>query len=149
LVKILARAAVLRVKLRYLDEWSEGRQRNAERYRAELGKTAIPVRPAMPASYQTRHIYNQFTIRCAERDRLQGYLKEQGIGSEIYYPLPLHLQPCYADLGHNKGDFPVSERLAAESLSLPVQGELGYADIDYVCDTIRSFYDPTCKSAQS
>jgi len=133
-------AAVLRVKLRYLDEWSAGRQRNAERYRTELAKSAIPVTPAMPAAYQTRHIYNQFVIRCSERDRLQAYLKEQGVGSEIYYPLPLHLQPCYSGLGHRKGDFPVSEKLAAESLALPVQGELPFEDIDYVCDTIRTFY---------
>jgi dTDP-4-amino-4,6-dideoxygalactose transaminase len=133
-------AAVLRVKLRYLDEWSAGRQRNAERYRTQLAKSAIPVIPPAPSAYQTRHIYNQFVIRCAERDRLQAWLKEQGIGSEIYYPLPLHLQPCYSSLGHRKGDFPISEKLAAESLALPVQGELPLEDIDYVCEAIRTFY---------
>jgi dTDP-4-amino-4,6-dideoxygalactose transaminase len=133
-------AAVLRVKLRYLDEWSAGRQRNSERYRSQLAKSPIPVTPPMPAAYQMRHIYNQFVIRCAERDRLQAYLKDQGIGSEIYYPLPLHLQPCYSSLGHRKSDFPVSEKLAAESLALPVQGELPFEDIDYVCATIRTFY---------
>jgi dTDP-4-amino-4,6-dideoxygalactose transaminase len=134
-------AAVLRVKLRYLDEWSAGRQRNAERYRTQLAKSPIPVTPAAPAPYQTRHIYNQFVIRCADRDCLQTYLKQHGVGSEVYYPLPLHLQPCYSGLGHRKGDFPVSEKLAAESLALPVQGELSLEDIDYVCDTIRSFYE--------
>jgi len=134
-------AAVLRVKLRYLDEWSAGRRRNAERYRRQLAKSPIPVTPAAPAPYQTRHIYNQFVIRCADRDRLQTYLKQNGVGSEVYYPLPLHLQPCYSGLGHRKGDFPVSEKLAAESLALPVQGELSLEDIDYVCDTIRSFYE--------
>jgi dTDP-4-amino-4,6-dideoxygalactose transaminase len=134
-------AAVLRVKLRYLDEWSAGRRRNAERYRTQLARTPLPVAPSAPATYQTRHIYNQFVIRCSDRDRLQAYLKEQGVGSEIYYPLPLHLQPCYSDLGHRKGDFPVSEQLAGESLALPVQGELAVEDIDYVCDAIRSFYE--------
>jgi dTDP-4-amino-4,6-dideoxygalactose transaminase len=133
-------AAVLRVKLRYLDEWSAGRQRNAERYRSRFAKWTIPVVPAQPAAYQTRHIYNQFVIRCTERDRLRTWLKEQGVGSEIYYPLPLHLQPCYSGLCHRKGDFPVSEKLAAETLALPVQGELPFEDIDYVCDTIRTFY---------
>jgi dTDP-4-amino-4,6-dideoxygalactose transaminase len=133
-------AAVLRVKLRYLDEWSAGRQRNAERYCSQLRKYSIPVTPPLPAMYQTRHIYNQFVIRCAERDRLQVWLKEQGIGSEIYYPLPLHLQPCYSSLNHRKGDFPISEKLAAESLALPIQGELPIEDIDYVCETIRTFY---------
>jgi dTDP-4-amino-4,6-dideoxygalactose transaminase len=142
-------AAVLRVKLQYLDEWSAGRQRNAERYRSELAKLPIPVTPASPAAYQTRHIYNQFVIRCSGRDRLQAFLKEQGVGSEIYYPLPLHLQPCYSSLGHRKGDFPVAEKLAAESLALPVQGELPFEDIDYVCDTIRTFYEQTPTAGQS
>lgn len=136
-------AAVLRVKLRYLDGWSAGRQRNAERYRSQLAQSSIPVTPPVPAAYQTRHIYNQFVIRCAERDPLQAYLKEQGVGSEIYYPLPLHLQPCYSSLGYRKGDFPVSEKLAAESLALPVQGELSDEDIDYVCETVRNFYGRT------
>ena len=142
-------AAVLRVKLRYLDEWSAARQRNADRYRAGLGGSPIPVTSPEPATYQTRHVYNQFVIRCSARDQLQEFLKEHGVGSEIYYPLPLHLQPCYSDLGHRKGDFPVSEKLAAESLALPVQGELDFEDIDYVCGVIRTFYDKACESARS
>jgi dTDP-4-amino-4,6-dideoxygalactose transaminase len=132
-------AAVLRVKLPYLDGWSAGRERNAERYRTQLAKS-IPVLPPIPAPYQTRHIYNQFTIRCADRDRLQAYLRGHGIGSEIYYPIPLHLQPCYSNLDYKRGAFPVSEKVAAESLSLPVQAELSPEDIDYICDTIRTFY---------
>jgi dTDP-4-amino-4,6-dideoxygalactose transaminase len=142
-------AAVLRVKLRYLDGWTAGRQTNADRYRAGLGKLSVPVTPPLPASYQTRHVYNQFVIRCADRDALQSYLKERGIGSEVYYPLPLHLQPCFSGLGYKKGDFPVSEKLAAETLALPIQSELTADDIDFVCDSIRSFYATTCGSAQS
>jgi dTDP-4-amino-4,6-dideoxygalactose transaminase len=142
-------AAVLRVKLRHLDDWSAGRQRNAERYRAQFSKLSVPVIPAVPASYQTRHIYNQFVIRCSRRDALQAFLKQQGIGSEVYYPLPLHLQPCYADLGYKQGDFPVSEKLAAESLALPIYGELVADDIDHVCETIRSFYQQTGGAARS
>jgi dTDP-4-amino-4,6-dideoxygalactose transaminase len=133
-------AAVRRVKLRYLDGWSGGRERNAERYRTQLAKLGVPVTPATPAEYQTRHIYNQFVIRCEQRDGLQAHLKKQGIGSEVYYPLPLHLQPCYADLGHKKGDFPVSEMLAAESLALPIHSELAGEDILQVCQSIRAFY---------
>ena len=133
-------AAVLRVKLRYLDGWSAGRERNAEQYRTKLAKLGVPVTPATPADYQTRHVYNQFVIRCEKRDGLQAHLKQQGIGSEVYYPLPLHLQPCYADLGHKQGDFPVSERLAAESLALPIHSELAGEDIDQVCESIRAFY---------
>jgi dTDP-4-amino-4,6-dideoxygalactose transaminase len=133
-------AAVLRVKFRYLDEWSEGRQRNAGIYRTLLEKLSVPVIPTMPAVYQTRHIYNQFVIRCERRDALQAHLKKQGIGSEVYYPLPLHLQQCYAFLGHKPGDFPVSEKLAAESLALPVYPELAAEDIEYVCESIQGFY---------
>jgi dTDP-4-amino-4,6-dideoxygalactose transaminase len=140
-------AAVLRVKFRHLDGWSSGRQRNAERYRTQLAKLAAPVTPAIPADYQTRHVYNQFVICCQDRDALQTHLKGQGIGSEVYYPLPLHLQPCFADLAYKKGDFPVSEQLASESLALPVHSELAAEDIDYVCESIRSFY--ACGSARS
>ncbi|HXI40413.1 MAG TPA: DegT/DnrJ/EryC1/StrS family aminotransferase, partial [Bryobacteraceae bacterium] len=82
-------AAVLRVKFRYLDSWTAGRQTNADRYRTAFAKLSVPVIPPIPADYQTRHVYNQFVIRCAERDALQSYLKGRGIGSEVYYPLPL------------------------------------------------------------
>ena len=133
-------AAGLRVKLRYLDGWSEGRQKNAELYRTHLAKMAVPVAPLKPAAYQTRHIYNQFVIRGERRDALQAHLKGQGIGTEVYYPIPLHLQPCYAFLSHKKGDFPVSERLAEQSLALPVHSELAEGDIEYICETIWAFY---------
>jgi dTDP-4-amino-4,6-dideoxygalactose transaminase len=131
-------AAVLRVKFRHLDSWTTGRQKNADRYRTALA--GLPLISAEPTAYQTRHVYNQFVIRGPQRDALQAHLKTAGIGSEVYYPLPLHLQPCYADLGHKQGDFPVSEKLAAESLALPVHSEIAADDIDYVCDSIRSFY---------
>jgi dTDP-4-amino-4,6-dideoxygalactose transaminase len=134
-------AAILRVKLRYLDGWSEGRQRHAAQYRKRLVRLSVPVVTTEPVDYQTRHVYNQFVIRGANRDALQAHLKAQGVGSEVYYPLPLHLQPCYADLGYKQGDFPVSEKLAGESLALPVYSELSEEDIDHVCDSIRSFYD--------
>ena len=133
-------AAVLRVKFRHLDSWTEGRQNHAAQYRARFAKLSVPVIPAEPTEYQTRHVYNQFVIRGQRRDELQAHLKQQGIGSEVYYPLPLHLQPCYADLGYKQGDFPISEKLAAESLALPVHAEIAAEDIDHVGDTIRSFY---------
>jgi len=133
-------AAVLRVKFRYLDGWTAGRQKNADRYRTQLAKLQVPVTVPKTAPYQTRHIYNQFVIRGADRDALQAHLKKQGIGSEVYYPLPLHLQPCFADLGYKKGDFPISEKMAGDSLALPVHAEIAGEDIDYVCDSIRAFY---------
>jgi dTDP-4-amino-4,6-dideoxygalactose transaminase len=137
-------AGALRVKLRHLDAWSEGRQHNAARYCNRLAASEVTC--PLPASYQNRHIYNQFTIRHPDRDSLQAYLKEHGMGSEIYYPLPLHLQPCYAGLGYRRGDFPVAEKLAAEALSLPIQAELSLDDIDYVCDVILAFRSNRSKS---
>jgi len=138
-------AAVLAVKFRYLDEWTAGRQKNAGRYRAQLAQISDTVVLPQPRDYQTRHVYNQFAIRSARRDELQAHLKNHGIGSEVYYPLPLHLQPCYAGLGYRKGDFPVSERLAEQSLALPIHSELAAEDIDYISDAIRSF--PLCESS--
>ncbi len=142
-------AAILRVKFRYLDDWTAGRQANAAQYRSRLAELDIPVVPTTPASYQTRHVYNQFVIRCPQRDALQKRLKEHGIGSEVYYPLPLHLQPCYAELGYKQGDFPVSEMLAGESLALPVHSELPAEDIDYICGSIQAFYQDACGSSLS
>jgi dTDP-4-amino-4,6-dideoxygalactose transaminase len=134
-------AAVLRVKLRHLDGWSRRRAENADLYRQWIEELSIPVTPPVPAAYQTRHIYNQFCILCERRDELQAYLKANGIGSEIYYPLPLHLQSCFAFLGHREGDFPVSESLARQSLALPIYPELSASNIDLICRTMRSFYD--------
>jgi dTDP-4-amino-4,6-dideoxygalactose transaminase len=133
-------AAILRVKLRRLDRWTLGRAANAERYRRLFAEKKTPVIAPAPAGYQNRHVYNQFVIRCSRRDALQKYLKEHGVGTEVYYPLPLHLQTCFADLGYKSGDFPVSERLAAESLALPIYSELEPGDIERVVDLIQAFY---------
>ena len=133
-------AAVLRVKLRYLDDWTEGRQRNADLYRKTMLELGVPVTLPAPEQYQTRHIYNQFVICCDRRDELQAFLKNEGIGTEVYYPLPMHLQACFAHLGYRAGDFPVSERLAKESLALPVYPELSADDIAYVCSAVNEFF---------
>jgi dTDP-4-amino-4,6-dideoxygalactose transaminase len=134
-------AAVLRVKFRHLDAWTSGRQKNAALYRKLLGELTVPVSPPLEAPYQTRHIYNQFCIVAPKRDQLQGYLKEKGIGTEVYYPLPLHLQVCFRDLGYKAGDFPVSERLANESLALPIHSELSADDVEQVCHAVKAFYE--------
>lgn len=133
-------AAVLRVKLRRLDAWTQGRQQNASLYRQLIQELSIPVAPPLEKPYQTRHIYNQFVIVGDRRDELQAFLKERGIGTEIYYPLPMHLQTCFADLGYKPGDFPISERLANESLALPIYPELAADDIEYVCQALKEFY---------
>jgi len=130
-------AALLGVKFRYLDEWTARRQKNADLYGTLLASAPVVLPHAR--DYQTRHVYNQFAIRSAQRDELQSHLKTCGIGSEVYYPLPLHLQPCYSDLGYRKDDLPVSERLAGESLALPIHAELTAEDIHYISGAIRSF----------
>ncbi len=119
-------AAVLRVKLKYLDQWTAARQRNADVYRrlfedSTLGKGDVTLPVDLSFS---RHIYNQFVIRVRQRDQLRAFLRNNNIGSEIYYPLPLHLQDCFAELGYQEGDFSLSEAAAAETLALPVYPEL-------------------------
>jgi dTDP-4-amino-4,6-dideoxygalactose transaminase len=131
-------AAVLRVKLKHLDAESEGRQRNADRYR-ELLK-GLPATPSPIPDYQNRHVYNQFVIRCPRRDELKAYLAESGVNTEIYYPLSMHQQACFAELGYREGDFPQSERAAREVLAIPVHSALPAADLEYVADRIRRFY---------
>jgi dTDP-4-amino-4,6-dideoxygalactose transaminase len=133
-------AAVLRVKLKYLDDETAGRQTNAARYRQHLGGAGLPIGIPQAAPYQTRHVYNQFVIRAPRRDQLKAYLAENGVSSEIYYPLSLHQQVCFADLGYRAGDFPESERAAGEVLALPVYGALTAEDVDYVCGQIAAFY---------
>lgn len=134
-------AAVLRVKLPHLDDWTAGRQRNAQTYRrlfAAAGLSQIGLPAELP---HRRHIYNQFVIRCPQRDELMDFLKQRKIGSEIYYPQPLHLQECFANLGYKPGDYPESERAAAETLALPIYPELTEAMQEIVANTIAEFYE--------
>ena len=131
-------AAVLNVKLRYLDGWSEGRQRNAGLYRKYLAKSQAILPHG--ASYQTRHIYNQFVIRLPKRDELKAWLAGQGVGTEIYYPCPLHLQPALEGFGFKEGDFPVSEQLSKETLALPIFAEATEEEIRAVSELIVSFH---------
>lgn len=146
-------AAVLRVKLRFLDGWTSARQRNAAAYRALFHEAELAVDSmddmaanghsgvVMPhdAGYG-RHIYNQFVIRSGRRDDLMAYLKERQIGCEVYYPQPIHLQECFADLGHRDGDFPASESAARQTLALPVYPELTPDMLTTVVDRIEEFY---------
>ena len=135
-------AAILRVKFRYLDQWAQARRQNAQRYRelfrhADLGSDAI----RLPAETErSLHVYNQFVIRARDRDKLKSWLADRGVGTEIYYPLPLHMQECFVDLGYQKGDFPVAERAADEALAIPVYPELTANAQEYVVETIASFY---------
>lgn len=131
-------AAVLNVKMNYIEEWTEKRRRNAERYREGLSGLKEVTAPA--ESDEAKHVYHLFVIRAQERDELQAYLKEKDIGCGMHYPIPLHLTEAYAHLGYRAGDFPKAENLAKEILSLPMYPEMSEDQIDYVCESIRNFY---------
>jgi dTDP-4-amino-4,6-dideoxygalactose transaminase len=153
-------AAIVTVKLRSLDQWTLSRQNNARRYEAlfrNSGLQVITSREYQSARWQNsalnkggrcvvvpaiaggRHIFNQFVIRVPQRNELKAWLKKAGIDTEIYYPLPLHLQECFSYLGHHKGDFPESERAAEQTLALPVYPELSDAQAEYVVSSIGGF----------
>lgn len=172
-------AAVLRVKLKYLDEWTDARQRNADIYRdlfdeaglslefASVNSTssggssvALKDSTARPLSQTSgivlpsetsnvRHIYNQFVIRSGHRDELMNHLKEHKIGTEIYYPVPMHLQECFADLGLRKGDFLISECAADETFALPIYPELTPELQSSVVNAIAEFYEKRPESVRS
>ncbi len=132
-------AAVLRVKLRYLSEWTDRRRSNARTYREmlqdrDLGEN-VRVLEGGPG-----HVYNQFVVRCRDRDELRSFLGDHGIGTQVYYPVPLHLQECFADCGYTAGDLPVSEAAAGDSLALPVFPELTVDHQAYVVDRMADFY---------
>jgi dTDP-4-amino-4,6-dideoxygalactose transaminase len=134
------------VKLPHLDTWGEGRRKNAVRYREGLAARGLdrvlglPVEPWSDTGTENHHIYNQFIIRSTKRDALKKHLNDSGIGSEIYYPLPLHMQECFRDLGYREGDFPESERASRESLALPIYPELARGQVDYVIAKIAEFH---------
>jgi dTDP-4-amino-4,6-dideoxygalactose transaminase len=134
-------AAVLRVKLAHLDAWSAGRQRNAATYRDLFQEAGLAGLIGLPVeSPDRRHIYNQFVIRCPRRDELMGHLKTHKIGHEVYYPVPMHRQECFADLGYGEGAFPESERAARETLAIPIYPELSRELQGAVVDAIKKFY---------
>jgi len=128
-------AAVLSVKLKYLESWHEGRRRNAALYDRLLAGSKVITPKIDPANWS---IYNQYMVRISDRDRVKKILQEKGIGSAIYYPLPLHLQECFADLGYVEGDFPISERACKEVLALPIYPELPEEQLRYVAEQLRA-----------
>lgn len=134
-------AAVLRVKLRHVAAWTEARRTAAAYYRELFAASGLlEMTKPPPEDPDGFHVYNQFTIRCERRDALAAYLTAAGIGTAVYYPVPLHLQPCFAGLGYKAGDFPEAERACREVLSLPVHPFLSRDEQDYVVEKIRSFY---------
>ena len=139
-------AAIVLAKLPHLDRWTMARQRNAERYdelftRSGLTTTTDGSQPVvLPVTMTNRHIFNQYVIRVPRRDELKAALQAKGIGTEVYYPVPMHLQDCFAYLGHGAGAFPESERAAKETLAIPVYLEVSRQQIEYVVTCVREFY---------
>jgi dTDP-4-amino-4,6-dideoxygalactose transaminase len=134
-------AAILRVKLRYLDSWTAGRRRNAETYRQLFVEYSLTEQLTLPREPEhSFHVYNQFSIRAPRRDELQEYLRGRGISTEVYYPSPLHVEPAFAYLGYRHGDFPNAEASCREVLSLPVYPELALDQQRAVVETIARFY---------
>jgi dTDP-4-amino-4,6-dideoxygalactose transaminase len=134
-------AAILRVKLRYLDSWTAGRRRNAETYRQLFVEYSLTEQLTLPREPEhSFHVYNQFSIRAPRRDELQEYLRGRGISTEVYYPSPLHVEPAFAYLGYRHGDFPNAEASCREVLSLPIYPELALDQQRAVVETIARFY---------
>jgi dTDP-4-amino-4,6-dideoxygalactose transaminase len=134
-------AAVLNVKLPHLDAWSAARQRNAAHYLQLFASAALTDTVQLPVELPGgKHIYNQYIIRVERRDELRQYLAQQGVGTEVYYPVPLHLQECFAYLGYQHGDFPHAEQAAEQTLALPIYPELETAQLQHVVRCIAAFY---------
>ena len=148
-------AAVVAAKLPYLDRWTTGRQKNAERYTRLFAESGLKVADTgafpgkrwqvgtqvfVPRWTEDRHIYNQYVIRVAQRDALKTFLQKKDVGTEIYYPVPMHLQECFAYLGHKGGDFSESESAAKETLALPIYPELTDEQAAYVVDSVKEYF---------
>ena len=134
-------AAVLRVKLRHLDDWNNARRRVAGRYESLFANSRAAdqvMPPALPEGGE--HVFHQYTIRVPKRDELMEQLRGKGVASAVYYPVPLHRQECFADLGYGEGSMPVSEKAAAETLALPIYPELTDEMQAYVVDVIADFF---------
>jgi len=131
-------AAIVSAKLPHLDSWTSARRRNAKRYDELFSEAGLPV--VTPALVASVHIFNQYVIRVERRDELQAGLKKEGIGTEVYYPIPMHLQECFAYLGYTEGAFPESEKAAKETLALPVHPELTGPQAKFVVNAIVEFF---------
>jgi len=135
-------AAILRVRLRHLEEWNEERRLAAERYELLFAEKGLAEFVSAPVETDgNRHIYHQYVVRCSRRDELQRHMQEQGIVTRVYYPLSLHLQPCFSFLGYGEGECPVAEKLTSEVLALPMFPEILPEEQERVADAMKDFYD--------
>ena len=131
-------AAIVSAKFPHLDEWTTARQANAQRYDQLFKERGISI--DLPIRTSNRHIFNQYVVRVSQRNELQRFLRQKQIGTEVYYPVPLHLQECFAYLGYTRGEFPESELAAKESLALPIYAELSDQQARYVVESITEFH---------
>jgi dTDP-4-amino-4,6-dideoxygalactose transaminase len=131
-------AAVLNVKMKFIEEWTEMRRMNAQKYNEQLSEVPQIITPLELDG--SKHVYHLYVIRAENRDELQLFLEDNGVGTGLHYPIPLHLTGAYSFLSYKRGDFPVAEKLAGEILSLPMYPELAEEQIDYVCEKIKEFY---------
>lgn len=131
-------AAILRIKLQHLDGWHRQRRQNAAHYRAQLAE--LSARGLVLPEDHPEHVYHHFVIRTPQRDELRKYLAEREIETEVYYPMALHLQPCFSHLGHKPGDLPRAEAAVRESLALPVHADLSSDQLDFVAESVRAFF---------
>jgi len=132
-------AAVLNVKMKYIEEWTDMRRENARKYEERLKDIEGVIVPSELDG--VKHVYHLYVIRAKNRDALQEYLRENDVASGLHYPFPLHLTQAYAGLGYKRGDFPVAEKLAQEILSIPMFAELSKKQIEYVCEKIKEYYE--------
>ena len=146
-------AAIVYAKLRHLDEWTADRQQNAKKYDQFFAEAGLATdggglgNIGLPKVVRERHIFNQYVIRISRRDQLQAFLQQRGIGTEVYYPIPMHLQECFAYLGHGMGAYAQSERAAKETLALPIYPELSEAQLRYVVESVGDFVKTSLDSA--
>jgi len=131
-------AAVISAKLPHLEWWTAMRHSNARRYDRLFRKANLPI--IVPKVAADRHVFNQYVVRLAARDELQKFLKDVGVGTEVYYPVPMHQQECFAYLGYQAGAFPESERAAKETLALPIYPEVTDEHAEYVVECMRRFF---------
>jgi len=135
-------SAVVLAKLKYLDKWTEKRRANAQTYNRLFKEMGMPDSLTLPVEIVPHHVYNQYIVRVKnKRDELRSFLGENNISTEIYYPLPLHIQDCYSSLGYKKGDLPESEKAADETIALPIFPELTTDQLEYVVATITRFLE--------
>jgi len=147
-------AAIVYAKLRHLDEWTAARQQNSKKYDQFFAEAGLATdggglgNIGLPKVVRERHIFNQYVIRISRRDQLQAFLQQRGIGTEVYYPIPMHLQECFAYLGHGVGAYAQSERAAKETLALPIYPELSEAQLRYVVESVGDFVKTSLDSAR-